>query len=107
MLANNTPPTILIRENTLMPEGLAVESEIFFKGWRIIKNLDRSAFTRKIEVANWYFSYLAGGIKANVLASRLAYSHFSRVPQSDSAFIGIWVAPGASAPAVTGAFRAA
>jgi hypothetical protein len=66
MSANSTSPAILIRENTLLPAGSAIESEVFFTGWRIIKNLDRSAFTRNIEGANWYFFYLAGGITATV-----------------------------------------
>ncbi len=67
MSANNTSGTILIRENTLLPAGLAVESEVFLSEWRIVKNLDRSALTRKIEDANWNFFYLAGEIRATVL----------------------------------------
>jgi hypothetical protein len=67
MSANNTSGTILIRENTLLPAGLAVESEVFLSEWRIVKNLDRSALTRKIEGANWTFFYLAGEIRATVL----------------------------------------
>jgi hypothetical protein len=67
MSANNTSGTILIRENTLLPAGLAVESEVFLSEWRIVKNLDRSALTRKIEGANWNFFYLAGEIRATVL----------------------------------------
>ena len=67
MSANNTSGTILIRENTLLPAGLAVETEVFLSGWRIVKNLDRSALTRKIEGANWNFFYLAGEIRATVL----------------------------------------
>ena len=67
MSANNTSGTILIRENTLLPAGLAVEGEAFLPGWRVVKNLDRSALTRKIEGANWNFFYLAGEIRATVL----------------------------------------
>jgi hypothetical protein len=67
MSANNTSGTILIRENTLLPAGLAVDSEVFLSGWRTVKNLDRSALTRKIEGANWNFFYLAGEIRATVL----------------------------------------
>jgi hypothetical protein len=67
MLANNASGTILIRENTLLPTGLAIESEVFLHGWRVIKNLDRSTLARNIEGANWTFFYLAGEIRATVL----------------------------------------
>src|SRR6266850_2019922 len=67
MLDTNRTETILIREGTLLPAGLAVESEVFLPGWRVIKNLDRSALARKIEGANWNFFYLAGEIRATVL----------------------------------------
>jgi hypothetical protein len=66
MLANNTSGTILIRENALLPAGLAVESEVFLPGWRVIKNL-RSTLARNIEGANWTFFYLAGEIRVTVL----------------------------------------
>src|SRR6266705_5139568 len=67
MLANNTSGTILIRERTLLPAGLAVESEVFLPGWRVIKNLDRATLARNIQGANWNFFYLAGEIRATVL----------------------------------------
>src|SRR5437879_10251417 len=67
MSANNTSGTVLIRENTLLPAGLAVESEVFLPDWRVVKNLDRSTLTRNIEDANWNFFYLAGEIRATVL----------------------------------------
>ena len=67
MSAYNISGSILIRENTPLPADLPIETEILFPGWRIVKNLDRSALTRRIESANWYFFYLAGGIRARVL----------------------------------------
>src|SRR5207302_4959644 len=67
MSANNTSGTILIRENTLLPAGLAVESEVFLPDWRVVKNLDRSTLARNIEGANWNFFYLAGEMRATVL----------------------------------------
>jgi hypothetical protein len=67
MLANNASGTILIRENALLPAGLAIESEVFLPGWRVIKNPDRSTLARNIEGANWNFFYLAGEIRATVL----------------------------------------
>ena len=67
MSANNTSRTILIRENTLLPAGLAVESEVFMPGWRVVKNLDGYGLGQKIEEAKWYFFYLAGEIRAIAL----------------------------------------
>ncbi|MFI5058835.1 MAG: hypothetical protein ACHQLQ_11670 [Candidatus Acidiferrales bacterium] len=67
MTDTNKSGPIFIREDTPLPENLSIESEAFLPGWRIVKNLDRSALTRKIEGANWYFFYLAGGMRATVL----------------------------------------
>jgi hypothetical protein len=67
MSAKNTFGAILIRENTLLPTGLVVESEAFLPGWRIVRNLDRSTLSRNIEGANWNFFYLAGEIRAIAL----------------------------------------
>jgi hypothetical protein len=67
MSVTNMSGTILIREKTLLPAGLAIESEVFLPGWRIVKNLDGSALARNIEDANWHFFYLAGEIRATVL----------------------------------------
>jgi len=67
MLVTNMSGTTLIRENTLLPAGLTIESEVFLPGWRVVKNLDGSALARSIEGANWNFFYLAGEIRATVL----------------------------------------
>ena len=67
MSAYNVSGSILIRENTPLPGGLEIETEVLFPGWRIVKNLDCLTLARKIESANWYFFYLAGGIRASVL----------------------------------------
>jgi hypothetical protein len=63
----NKARTILIREGTPLPENLSIESEAFLPGWRVVKNLDRSALARNIEGANWNFFYLAGAMRATVL----------------------------------------
>ena len=60
MLANNSYGTILIRDNTLLPAGLAVDSESFLPGWRVARNLDGYGLARKIEEAKWNYFYLAG-----------------------------------------------
>src|SRR6266446_10565851 len=67
MSTNNAFGTILIRGNTLLPAGLAIESEVFLPGWRVVKNLDSSALAQNIEGANWNFFYLAGEIRATAL----------------------------------------
>jgi hypothetical protein len=72
MAANNISGTILIRENTLLPAGLVVESEVFLPGWRLVKNLDSSTIARNIEGANWNFFYRAGEFRATVLGRDLS-----------------------------------
>ena len=64
MSANNTAMTILIRENTLLPAGLSVKTEVFLPGWTVIKNLDGYGLGRRIEEAKWNFFYLAGDLRA-------------------------------------------
>ena len=66
MSANNKSGTILIREDTLLPASLAVESEVFLAGWRVVKNLDRSTLARNIEGTNWTFFRLAREVRATV-----------------------------------------
>jgi hypothetical protein len=67
MSATNMSGTIIIRENTLLPAGLAIKSEAFLSRWRVVKNLDSSALARNIEAANWNFFYLAGEMRVTVL----------------------------------------
>ena len=64
MLVTNMSGTTLIRENTLLPAGLTIESEVFLPGWRVVNNLDGSALARNVESANWNFFYLAGESRA-------------------------------------------
>jgi hypothetical protein len=67
MSAYNMSGSMLIRENTPLPADLAIDSEVLFPSWRIVKNLDALTLARNIEAANWNFFYLAGGIRASVL----------------------------------------
>ena len=67
MSANKISGTILIRENTLLSAGLAVETEIFLPGWRVVKNLDGYGLGKKIEEAKWNFFYLVGETRAIAL----------------------------------------
>ena len=67
MSANDNSRTILIRENTVLPVGLTVESEVFLPGWRAVRNLDGYGLGQKMEEAKWYFFYLAGEHRAIAL----------------------------------------
>jgi hypothetical protein len=67
MSDTNSAGTILIREDTRLPANLAIESETFLPGWRVVKSVDRSTLARNIEGVNWNFFYLAGEIRATVL----------------------------------------
>jgi hypothetical protein len=66
----NMTRIILIREGTLLPATISMESEGFLPGWRVIKNLDRQAFGRGIAAAHLRFAYLAGEIGASVLGGQ-------------------------------------
>jgi len=70
MPLKNTSGTVFIRENTLLPTGLAVETELFLPGWRVVKNLDGYGLGRKIEEEKWNFFYLAGDLRAVALGRK-------------------------------------
>ncbi|MGD0228688.1 MAG: hypothetical protein ABSF71_40835 [Terriglobia bacterium] len=61
--------TILIKEGTLLPEGLQLESDPYLKGWRLVKNLGSSGMDRKLGVAGWTFFYMAGEVNAMAFGS--------------------------------------
>jgi hypothetical protein len=67
MSPDHTSGTVLIRENTLLPAGLSIESEAFLPGWKAVGNLDAYQLARKIEEVNWNFFYLAGEVSVTVL----------------------------------------
>ena len=58
--------TILIREGTLLPTGVPVESDVFLPGWRLVKNLEREGLDQKFHEAGCTFFSLAGEIGATV-----------------------------------------
>jgi hypothetical protein len=64
-----TTGTILIKEGTLLPEGLQLTSEPYLKGWRLVKNLDSSGMDRKLCEAGWTFFFMAGDVKATAVGS--------------------------------------
>ncbi len=67
MAMHNTPGTVFIKDNTAQPTALAIETEAYLPGWRVVRNLDGYGLGRKIEQAKWNFFYLAGDIRAAVL----------------------------------------
>ena len=69
MLATNKSGTILIRDNTPLPAGMAIERDVFLPGWKAVRDWDGYQLGRKIEEAKWNFFYLAGEIRVTVLGS--------------------------------------
>jgi hypothetical protein len=63
--------TILIKEGTVLPEVLQLESEPYLKGWKLVKNLSSSGLDRKLCEARWTFFYMAGEVNAVVVGSDL------------------------------------
>jgi hypothetical protein len=55
--------SILVRESTLFPDGVSVDTEAFLRGWKLVRNLDGYALARIIVKANWNFFYMAGEIR--------------------------------------------
>ena len=49
MSPRNASGTILIRENTVLPASLALESEAFLPNWRIVREIDVYGLGREIE----------------------------------------------------------
>jgi hypothetical protein len=66
MPAIDTALKLFIRENTILPGGLLIETETFLPGWRVVRNCDGYRLGRKIEEAKWNFFYVAGEVRAIV-----------------------------------------
>jgi hypothetical protein len=47
--------TVLVKEGTLLPEGLRFESEPYAPGWRLVKNLDGNGLDRVMHEAGRTF----------------------------------------------------
>lgn len=58
--------TVLIREGTLFPDALRVDSASYSPGWRMVQGLDGPSLDRQIHEAGWKFFYLAGERRATV-----------------------------------------
>ena len=58
--------TILIKQGTVLPEGLLLESEPYVDGWGLVTRFDGYRLDREIRKAGWTFFCLAGELKAGV-----------------------------------------
>ena len=56
-----------MKEGTLLPENLQLETEAFSIGWKLVKNFDASGLGRKVHAEYWTFFYLANEISATCL----------------------------------------
>ena len=61
--------TILIKDGTLLPEGLQLESDPYLKGWRLVKRPGSSGIDRKLCEAGWTFFYMASEVDARAFGS--------------------------------------
>jgi hypothetical protein len=61
--------TMLIKEGTLLPEGLQLESDPYLKGWRLVKSQGSSGIDRKLCEAKWTFFYMASEVDARAFGS--------------------------------------
>ena len=60
---------IFVRDGTVLPEIMQLESEPYMPGWRLVKNLDGHGLSRKIHEAGWTFFCQAGDIRAITFGS--------------------------------------
>ena len=58
--------TILIREGTLLPTRVPVESDVFLPGWRLVKNLEGDGLDQKFHEAGCTFFPVVGELGATV-----------------------------------------
>jgi len=56
-----------MKEDTLLPENLQLETEGFSIGWKLVKNFDASGLSRRVHAEYWTFFYLANEISATCL----------------------------------------
>ncbi len=60
---------LIIKEGTLLPESLPLESDPYLKGWRLVKNLGSSGMDRKLCEVGWTFFYMASEVNAMAFGS--------------------------------------
>ena len=59
--------TVMMKAGTIIPQSLRVETELYSRGWEIIKNAGADAVDRDIRRADWNFFFLAASIHATAL----------------------------------------
>jgi len=57
----------MMKAGTIIPQSLRVETELYSRGWEIIKNAGVDAVERDIRRADWNFFFLAASIQATAL----------------------------------------
>ncbi len=57
----------MMKVGTIIPQSLRVETELYSRGWEIIKNADADGVDRDIRRADWNFFFLAASIQATAL----------------------------------------
>lgn len=58
--------TVLIKDGTLLPEGLRLEAGPDVPGWKFVMDLDGYELDRAIRKTGWAFFCLVGDVKATV-----------------------------------------
>lgn len=61
--------TLLLKEGTPLPNSVPVESNRYFEGWRLVKNLSGSILDKKLSNVGWTFFFMAGELTATALGS--------------------------------------
>src|SRR5579872_2528555 len=57
------PGTILMKENTCLPETVRVSRQATWSGWVAIKSLDPRGLDKQLSEAGWSIHFLAGSVK--------------------------------------------
>jgi hypothetical protein len=66
----NEPAMLLVREGAELPPDVAMESETFLSGWRVVKNFDNYVLRRKMRGTNWSFLRLHGSKETRLVGRR-------------------------------------
>lgn len=61
--------TVLIKEDTQLPESLHLQSDPYVEGWRLVNNLSSSAIDLKLSAVGWTFFFMAGEVNAIAFGS--------------------------------------
>jgi hypothetical protein len=56
---------ILIKDGTVLPEHLQLETGPYSKGWRLVKHLDAKGLDRKIREAGWTLFFMANEVNGS------------------------------------------